>query len=206
MTFEKQIKIIINNNLNNIKKYLKEKNITINNLDNLFDNVKVVLGDKKEYLYANISKDNPLCIVISEDIEEKDRFKWINHEMIHIISNNQDTINDINVGGIIIEDKEKNIWIGHYLNEAITEYINQSIIKDKYSDYYDLYIKELEKIIKLIGEDIILKAYFTNNLNLIINSLIDKTNYSRNEIINYIIEIDYLYDNNSKISLSDKFI
>ena len=60
--------------------------------------------------------------------------------MIHIISNNQDTVNDINVGGIIILDKEKDIWIGHYLNEAITEYINQLIIKDKYSDYYDLYI------------------------------------------------------------------
>lgn len=60
--------------------------------------------------------------------------------MIHIIPNNQDTVNDINVGGIIILDKEKDIWIGHYLNEAITEYINQLIIKDKYSDYYNIYI------------------------------------------------------------------
>ena len=47
--------------------------------------------------------------------------------MIHIISNNQDTVNDINVGGIIILDKEKDIWIGHYLNEAITEYIIKTV-------------------------------------------------------------------------------
>ena len=114
--------------------------------------------------------------------------------MIHIIYNNQDTVNDINVGGIIILDKEKDIWIGHYLNEAITEYINQLIIKDKYSDYYDLYIEELEKIIKLIGEDVVLKAYFTNNLNLIIDSLMSSTKKTRDEIINYIIGIDYLYE------------
>lgn len=122
--------------------------------------------------------------------------------MIHIIPNNQDTVNDINVGGIIILDKEKDIWIGHYLNEAITEYINQLIIKDKYSDYYDLYIEELEKIIKLISEDVVLKAYFTNNLNLIIDSLMSSTKKTRDEIINYIIGIDYLYEKESKLKRS----
>ena len=85
----------------------------------------------------------------------------------------------------VVLDKEKDIWIEHYLNEAITEYINQLIIKDKYSDYYDLYIEELEKIIKLIGEDVVLKAYFTNNLNLIIDSLMSSTKKTRDEIINY---------------------
>lgn len=65
--------------------------------------------------------------------------------MIHIISNNQDTVNDINVGGIIILDKEK-------------------------------------------------KTYFTNNLNFIIDYLMSSTKKTRDEIINYIIEIDYLYE------------
>lgn len=65
--------------------------------------------------------------------------------MIHIISNNQDTVNDINVGGIIILDKEK-------------------------------------------------KTYFTNNLNFIIDSLMFSTKKTRDEIINYIIGIDYLYE------------
>lgn len=78
-------------------------------------------------------------MVVSEDIPEEERYKWINHEMIHVISNNQPTVNEINVGGIIIEDKEKDIWIGKCLNEVITEYINQSIIHDKYSDSIDNY-------------------------------------------------------------------
>lgn len=65
--------------------------------------------------------------------------------MIHIISNNQDTVNDINVGGIIILDKEK-------------------------------------------------KTYFTNNLNFIIDYLMSSTKKTRDEIINYIIGIDYLYE------------
>lgn len=140
MTFNEKMKAVIGNNLINIKKFLKNKNIENSNIDNLFSRVKVVLGKEQEYLYANISKDNPFCIILSEKIKSDDRYKWLNHEMIHIISNNQDTVNDINVGGIIILDKEKDIWIGHYLNEAITEYINQLIIKDKYSDYYNLYI------------------------------------------------------------------
>ena len=140
MTFNEEMKAVIGNNLINIKKFLKNKNIENSNIDNLFSRVKVVLGKEQEYLYANISKDDPFCIILSEKIKKDDRYKWLNHEMIHIISNNQDTVNDINVCGIIILDKEKDIWIGHYLNEAITEYINQLIIKDKYSDYYNLYI------------------------------------------------------------------
>lgn len=80
MTFDEKMKVVIGNNLINIKKFLKNKNIENSNIDNLFSRVKVVL------------------------------------------------------------DKEKDIWIEHYLNEAITEYINQLIIKDKYSDYYNLYI------------------------------------------------------------------
>ena len=199
MTFDEEMKVVIGNNLINIKKFLRNKNIKISNIDNLFSEVKVVLGKEQEYLYANISKDDPFCIILSEEIKRDDRYKWLNHEMIHIISNNQDTVNDINVGGIIVLDKEKNIWIGHYLNEAITEYINQLIIKDKYSDYYDLYIEELEKIIKLIGEDVVLKAYFTNNLNLIIDSLMSSTKKTRDETINYILGIDYLYEKKSKL-------
>lgn len=199
MTFDEEMKVVIDNNLINIKKFLRNKNIKISNIDNLFSEVKVVLGKEQEYLYANISKDDPFCIILSEEIKRDDRYKWLNHEMIHIISNNQDTVNDINVGGIIVLDKEKNIWIGHYLNEAITEYINQLIIKDKYSDYYDLYIEELEKIIKLIGEDVVLKAYFTNNLNLIIDSLMSSTKKTRDETINYILGIDYLYEKKSKL-------
>ena len=114
--------------------------------------------------------------------------------MLHVISKNQPTVNDINVGGIIVEDKEKNIWIGQYLNEAITEYINQQIINDKYSDYYDLYLEELNNILKIVGEDIVLKSYFTNDLNMLINSLLEKTGKTKMEILDYINSIDYLYD------------
>ena len=124
MTFNEEMKAVIGNNLINIKKFLKNKNIENSNIDNLFSRVKVVLGKEQEYLYANISKDNPFCIILSEKIKSDDRYKWLNHEMIHIISNNQDTVNDINVGGIIVLDKEKDIIVNLYRkNEDEIEYV-----------------------------------------------------------------------------------
>ena len=83
------------------------------------------------------------------------------------------------------------------MNEAITEYINQSIIHSKYNDYYDRYLKALEYIMNIIGEDIILKAYFNNNLDLIIDALISKTGKNRKDVIDFINHIDFLYDYDS---------
>ena len=130
---------IIDYNKKNIIDYLNNKKIDIKNLDEIFNNMKIEVGEKKDYPYAFIDKNDSYKMVVSEDIPEEERYKWINHEMIHVISNNQPTVNEINVGGIIIEDKEKDIWIGKCLNEVITEYINQSIIHDKYSDSIDNY-------------------------------------------------------------------
>lgn len=185
---------IIDFNKKNIVNYLKKKNIQINNIDEIFSKMKIEIGEKRNDPYACIDKNDPYNIIISEDIPEEERYKWLNHEMIHVISNNQPTVNEVNVGGVIVEDKENDIWIGQYLNEAITEYINQSIIHNKYSDYYDRYIEALNYIISIIGEDIVLKSYFTNNLNLIINSMSNKIGKSKDEIFDFINSIDYLYD------------
>ena len=193
---------IISFNKKRILEYLKSKNIFLQNINEIFDKMQIEIGKKKKYPYAHIDKNNSYKMIISEDIPEEDRYKWLNHEMIHVISNNQPTVNEINVGGIIVEDKENNIWIGQYLNEAITEYINQSIINDKYSDYYDKYLEALDYIIALIGESIVLTAYFKNNLNLIINSMVEKTQKTQKEIIDFINSIDYLYDD---IEYSTKF-
>lgn len=178
-----------------ILKFLKTKNIVINNIDEILDKITVEIGQKKEYPYAKIDKKNPFKIIISEDIDEKDMYKWLNHEMLHVISNNTNTIDDTHVGGIIIEIKENNIWIGQYLNEAITEYINQLIINSKYSDYYDRYIEALEYIIDMIGKDVVIKAYFSNNLSLIVEELKKKSKKSDEMIMNFIESIDHLYDN-----------
>lgn len=193
---------VIEFNKNNIVDYLKEKNIQIENIDEIFSKMKIEIGKKSNNPYAYIDQNDSYKMIISEDIKEEERYKWLNHEMIHVISNNQPTVNEINVGGVIIEDKEKNIWIGQYLNEAITEYINQSIIHDKYSDYYDRYIEALNFIIDIVGEDIVLKSYFTNNLNLLVDNISKKTSKTRSEIFNFINSIDYLYDENEyKIKL-----
>lgn len=180
-----------------ILNFLKAKNIVINHIDEILDKITVEIGQKKEYPYAKIDKTNPFKVIISEDIDEKDMYKWLNHEMLHVISNNTDTVDDTRVGGIIIEIKEKNIWIGQYLNEAITEYINQLIINSKYSDYYDRYIEALKYIIDIIGENIIIKAYFSNNLFLIVEELKIKSNKSDEMIMNFIDSIDHLYDNDT---------
>ena len=184
---------IIEFNKKNIVNYLNSKDIKIDNIDEIFSKMKIEVGEKQNSPYACIDQNDSYKMIISEDVPEEERYKWLNHEMIHVISNNQPTVNEVNVGGVIIEDKEKDIWIGHKLNEAITEYINQSIINDKYSDYYDRYLEALDNIISIIGEDIILKAYFTNNLNLIIDSIVSKTNKSKEEVFNFINSIDYLY-------------
>ena len=185
---------IIDFNKKNIVNYLKEKNIDIKNIDEIFSKMKIEVGEKQNSPYACIDQNDSYKMIISEDIPEEEKYKWLNHEMIHVISNNQPTVNEINVGGIIIEDKEKDIWIGQYLNEAITEYINQSIIHDKYSDYYDRYLEAIDYIISVIGEDVVLKSYFTNNLNMLVNAMAEKTGKARNEIFKFIGSIDYLYD------------
>lgn len=193
---------IIEFNKKNIVNYLNNKNIKIDNIDEIFSKMKIEVGEKQNGPYACIDGEDSYKMIISEDISEEERYKWLNHEMIHVISNNQPTVNEVNVGGVIIEDKEKNTWIGHKLNEAITEYINQQIIKDKYSDYYDRYLEALYYIISIIGEDIILKAYFTNNLNLLVDSIVNKTGKTREDIFRFIDSIDYLYDENEyKITL-----
>lgn len=190
---------LVEKNINKIKQYLKIKNIKIDNLDEIFEKITIDIGEKKDFPYAKIDKIDSYKIIISEDINDTDKYKWLNHEMLHVISNNLKTVDETHVGGIIMEDKEQNIWTGQYLNEAITEYINQSIIHSKYSDYYDRYIEALEYIINIIGEDIVIKAYFKNNLDLIIESLMLKTYKSREEIINFVNSIDYLYDNEDYI-------
>lgn len=185
---------IIEFNKINIEKYLSKKHINIENIEDIFKKIEIEIGEKKEFPYACIDKNNSYKIIISEDIPTVERYKWLNHELIHVISNNQPTVSEVNVGGIIIEDKEKDIWFGQYLNEAITEYINQSIINSKYSNYYDRYIDELKYIISIIGEEVILKAYFTNNLYLIVDNLCEKTHKSKSEVLEYINSINYLYD------------
>lgn len=184
---------IIDFNKKNIVNYLNKKNIKIDNIDGYFNKMKIEIGQKSDNLYACIDQEDSYKMIVSEEVPEEERYKWLNHEMIHVISNNLPTVDEVNVGGIIIEDKEKDIWIGHKLNEVITEYINQQIINDKYSDYYDRYIEALDYIISIIGEDIILKAYFSNNLNLIVDSIVSKTNKSKEEVFNFINSIDYLY-------------
>lgn len=47
MTFDEEMKVVIGNNLINIRKFLKSKNIEISNIDNLFSRVKVVLGKEQ---------------------------------------------------------------------------------------------------------------------------------------------------------------
>lgn len=47
MTFNEEMKAVIGNNLINIKKFLKNKNIEISNIDNLFSRGKVVLGKEQ---------------------------------------------------------------------------------------------------------------------------------------------------------------
>ena len=185
---------IIEFNKKNIVNYLNKKNIKIDNLDDYFNKMKIEIGEKQNSPYACIDQKDSYKMIISEDIPEEERYKWLNHEMIHVISNNQPTVNEINVGGIIIEDKEKDIWIVQYLNEAITEYINQSIIHDKYSDYYVRYLEALDYIISIVGEDIVLKSYFTNNLNMLVNAIVEKTGKDKDEIFSFINSIDYLYD------------
>ena len=80
---------IIEFNKKNIVNYLNKKNIKIDNLDDYFNKMKIEIGEKQNSPYACIDQKDSYKMIISEDIPEEERYKWLNHEMIHVISNNQ---------------------------------------------------------------------------------------------------------------------
>ena len=73
---------IIEFNKKNIIKYLNNKNIVIKNIDEIFSKMKIEIGKKQNSPYARIDKVDSYKMIISEDIPEEERYKWLNHEMI----------------------------------------------------------------------------------------------------------------------------
>ena len=51
-----------------ILKFLKTKNIVINNIDEILDKITVEIGQKKEYPYAKIDKTNPFKVIKRIDL------------------------------------------------------------------------------------------------------------------------------------------
>lgn len=62
--------------------------------------MKIEVEPKQNSPYACIDQNDSYKMIISEDVPEEEKYKWLNHEMIHVISNNQPTVNEVNVGGI----------------------------------------------------------------------------------------------------------
>ena len=70
---------IIEFNKKNIIKYLNNKNIVIKNIDEIFNKMKIEIGKKQNSPYARIDKVDSYKMIISEDIPEEERYKWLNH-------------------------------------------------------------------------------------------------------------------------------
>ena len=63
-----------------IMNFCNDKKIIISNIEDIFDNIKIEIGEKSDSPYAYIDQDDPFKIIISEDIPMEDRYKWLNQQ------------------------------------------------------------------------------------------------------------------------------
>ncbi len=140
----------------------KFPNISLENLNNRLINLKIETGSK--YVYKEVSNYNPSENVLILNMEELNKDYDIKHvlmyELLHII-----TAKDNYVG---FDYDHKLIA----LNTGYTEILTNNLVgNESDSDYHIDEVIATNLIANMIGNDIMLKAYFTNDFNLINNVL-----------------------------------
>lgn len=162
---EEIVRLLITNISNGIKVY--------DNVDDKFDAV-CSLESKEFKISSNV-------------LEDKDYFNYVFfHEFIHAISYKM--YNDIRFMGFYSLDKgEEYSFKSNAFNEAFTEYL--TLKRNKMCNYkkqdgslsgYDLGATEIELLIKIIGEDELINAYFNEPYEL--ENILNKYNMNMDEI------------------------
>lgn len=137
-------------------------NIDLSNLNNRLSNLVIDSGSK--YVYKEVSNYNPTSNVLNLNMEElvknHDMKHVLMYELLHII-----TAKDNYVGF----DKD-NALIA--LNTGYTEILTNNLVGNESDiDYHTDEVIATNLIANMIGNDIMFKAYFTNDFKLINNVL-----------------------------------
>lgn len=140
----------------------KFPNIDLKNLNERLSSLVIDSGSK--YVYKEVSNYNPasntLTLNMSELAKDHDIKHILMYELLHII-----TAKDNNFGF----DKD-NALIA--LNAGYTEILTNNLVgNDSNIEYHIDEVVATNLIANMIGNDIMFKAYFTNDFNLINNVL-----------------------------------
>ena len=137
-------------------------NISLENLKNRLENLVIETGSK--YVYKEVSNYNPTLNVLTLNMEELNKDNDIKHilmyELLHII-----TAKDNYVGF----DYEHKLIA---LNTGYTEILTNNLVGNESDNEYHIdEVIATNLIANMVGNDIMFKAYFTNDFNLINNIL-----------------------------------
>lgn len=137
-------------------------NVDLENLNNRLSNLTIASGSK--YVYQEVSNYNPTTNVLSLNLEELKKNHDMKHvlmfELLHII-----TAKDNNVGF----DRDHKLIA---LNTGYTEILTNNLVGNESDiDYHIDEVIATNVIANMIGNDIMFKAYFTNDFDLINNVL-----------------------------------
>lgn len=135
----------------------KFPNIDLNNLANRLKTLKIELGSK--YVYREVSQYNPtenvLVLNMSELSKDHDMKHVLMYELLHII-----TAKDNFVGF----DKDNKLIA---LNTGYTEILTNNLVGNESDiDYHIDEVIATNVIANMIGNDVMYKAYFENDYNL----------------------------------------
>ena len=184
-----------------VKKTIQIVNENINNIsDDVMDRIFKLMNDSKIYeRNVKIKKYNG-DYFIKENILVFKNKKNMYNQCLHLASSEYDFDNNIQYSGFRKTEFNKLPYtlndIGIGINESYTNYQAAKIFGDSIYDINSYEIKIVQKLEKIIGQDVMRKLYFEHNYNGLINEL--KKHFRSKDAVNIILCLDYItYCNNS---------
>lgn len=140
----------------------KFPNVDLQNLTDRLSNLVIQSGSK--YVYKEVSDYNPTSNTLTLNMDELNKDHDIKHvvmsNLLHIITSKEDMVGF---------DKDKKFVA---LNTGYTEILTNNLVgNDSDMEYYNDEVISTNLIANMIGNDIMFKAYFTNDIKLISDTL-----------------------------------
>jgi len=193
----KQIKnkyhLYLNEFISKLKKHFKHCNF-----DNFCNNVTTIKFIEKNskikgfLTFASyFTRDNKIEIYNDEDS------LYLNHELLHMVSNKKINKKLIITGFGMIDFKKRKKY-GIFINEGYTEHLNRkyfypNAIVGNQIPTYRTQVKFVQNIEKIIGEYLMQQMYFNADLKGLINELIKYKN-TKEEVLEFIINTDIMHE------------
>ncbi len=154
--------------------------VDLTNLKNRLENIKIVSSSKlvtKDIMdYHPV--DNELCFNLEELKKDYDVKHVLMNALIRIATSHDQTF------GFDQNDKLK------ALNMGYTEILTNFVVGNKKDSLYDDEVIATNLISNIVGPDILFQAYFTNNPNSLVNTLVNNNiSMDTMELMNYNFEL-----------------